>query len=171
MIPIMIAALLALPGAPADDAGGGFSESGFSEIRLEHVGKLYGNYRSGQIVSRMTGGVVMSILADDPTQNVDIEAQDVDFEYANETDTAPTAIRLRGDVVIHIQDSVIHSGAAFIDFETGEAEFTEQPRLDNPSVTNLQAEQIDVDLDTGDFVVLRGSIESMDPRASERKDP
>lgn len=139
----------------------------FEYIELKKVGKMTGNYQSGNLLHKMSGGVELLFVARNREENLAVSASRIDFEYANKQATSPIRIVLEGDVKIVSQGNYITSDKADIDFESGIAVFTGDPHLDSDQIKNMRAERIVVNLETGDFDVSNGRIDKVIPDAKE----
>lgn len=154
-----IVATVALLAASADT---GDHSAEYTHLELHRVGTMKGNFQTGHMLDRMEDGVNMTFVATDPEKSLRIQADTVDFVYENEDGAQPTGILLRGSVTIEVAENVIESGRADIDLSSGQALFTENPRMNAEQMQNLRAKQISVNLNTGDFQVDQGEIERMD---------
>ena len=154
-----IVATVTLVAASADT---GDQSTEYTHLELHRVGTMKGNYQTGHLLQRMEDGVNMTFVATDPEKSLRIQADTVDFVYENEDEAQPTGILLRGSVTIEVAENVIQSGKADIDLSSGQALFTDNPRMNAEQMQNLRAKRISVNLNTGDFQVDQGEIERMD---------
>lgn len=162
-----ILVILAPPGASV--AQGAFSDAGFDHILLHHVGTLEGNYQEGHFLRKMAGGVDMTFVAADPSDNLKIQAETVDFVYGQEDSDQPSRILLEGGVHITNRDNIIRSEKADVDFQSGMAVFTGNPVMNTEQVKDLAAEKILVNLRTGDFEMF--NIQSAEMRLDTPSHP
>lgn len=142
----------------ADELVGG---TDFTNVRLDRAGLIKGNYKTGRIIESMSGGVKMTFLGETPQQNVELTANQVDFQYDDDAEdpTRPNKITMTGNVTIIVEGNRVDSGVAVFDLEAGMATFTENPIIDMKDEENtikLAASIILLNLDTGDFEVREG---------------
>ena len=142
-------------------AQGGFGSSNYEYIELRSVGTMEGNYQDGRFLHSMSDGVDMVFVAANPEDSLTIQAQTVEFRYADEETGSPSRIILEGDVVIVNSRNTIRSDHADIDFDSGDAVFTGNPRMDTEEVKNLRAKVINVNLKTGDYEMSSVRVEKL----------
>lgn len=131
----------------------------FSKVRLDRAGVIKGNYKTGRIIESMSGGVKMTFLGETPQQNVELSANQVDFEYSSKEERKPSRITLNGSVTIIVEGNRVDAGSAVFDIDAGMATFTDNPIIDMKDEENsikLAASIILLNLDTGDFEVRDG---------------
>lgn len=133
-----------------------FGGTDFSDVELERAGVIHGNYKSGQLIERMTGGVRMLFLGETEKENVRVSAQEVSFEYPDDNNREPSRIFMQGDVRIRVEGNIVDSGTADFDLTAGMATFREKPVIDMNEGPKLAASLILLNLDTGDFEVHDG---------------
>ena len=163
-------ALLVSAGAQAEPV-----PAEFTHIELHRVGKLIGNYQSGRLLKKMSEGVKMTFHAELRENNIEVEANSVDFLYAEGDQQMPSTIALHGKVRIKNQNNVIQSDEATINFDSGLAVFTGNARMDSDAAKDLRASKIQMNLKTGDFELSNATITHLDlsnieDSASPKKD-
>lgn len=147
--------------------GGGLSNGKYKYIELRRVGTMTGNYQSGHFLRAMKGGVDMTFVADVPEDNLLIRAQTADFSYADGETGSPSKIHLVGKVYIENMGNTIRSGAADIDFDSGEAVFVDNPEMDTKQAQGLRASRIRINLETGDYEMTSVRIRKLDLSAGK----
>ena len=153
---LTIIGLILVSGAWAQELTGG---TDFTNVRLDRAGLIKGNYKSGRIIESMSGGVKMTFLGETPQQNVELTADQVDFQYTDETSKRPSKITMSGSVTIIVEGNRVDSGSAVFDLDAGLATFNDNPIIDMKDEGNsikLAAKVILLNLDTGDFEVREG---------------
>lgn len=128
----------------------------FNDIQLERAGMIKGNYKSGRLIDKMSGGVKMTVLGETEAENIQIEAENVDFVYATAEAREPSKIVMRGKVRIVMEGNRFNAGRAEFDLEAGTATFSETPIIENADGMKLQSSLVVLDLDSGDFVMHDG---------------
>lgn len=155
--PVAVACfVLAAAAVPAQELTSG---TDFTNVRLDRAGLIKGNYKTGRIIESMSGGVEMTFLGETPQQNVEISADEVEFQYAKSDSRRPSKIFMSGSVTIVVEGNRVDAGAAEFDLDGGLATFTDNPVIDmNDGEKNIRlaAKIILLNLDTGDFEVREG---------------
>lgn len=167
---IIVLVILSAPGAAV--AQGAFGDSRYVAFQIHRAEEVMGNYREGSRVHKMTGGVHITFLAEDPEENLDVKAETMDFLWSEGGDAELSRILLRGDVLITDRGNVISAEQADVDFESGLAVFTGNPAMNTEQVQDLRAEKIIVNLKTGDFELFHVEADriTLDPLAGVPKD-
>ena len=157
-----LALWLAVAGAVAQEPGG------YDAMRLDRAGEMRGNL-SGQL-EVIRGNVRIVLLSDDPGEpEVPIEADEITFTY-DEGDSMPREIVLVGGVFIEHPRGTMRSARATWNFETGEVVFTGSPVLTSDQVKRMEAEQMIINLETGEFEAIDPYVPEMDARGNRDAD-
>ena len=122
----------------------------YKALQLHRFGHLEGNL-DGRIY-RMSDGVKMTLIAERSEDNLDVEAETVNFTYDEDGGKSPTQIVFEQNVVFVQGDSTVRADKVTIDLQTKEALFTGNPSADLPGIRGAEVEFIRINLDTGDLV-------------------
>lgn len=140
----------------------------FESIRVEWQGELVGNL-SGTL-QKITKGAHLIIVAKEPQNNLDIRAESVEFEYASPEDRMPARMHLEGDVVVTHQNGAVRADKVDLDFDTGEAMFTGNPRVENAQIRGAHVSYIQLNLHTQEYVMGGpGRVEEIQLTAPENE--
>jgi len=146
-------------GAAPGSAGDGERADRYETIELQWQGKLVGNLNGN--LQRITEGAHLIVLGASEADNLDIKAESVAFEYDSPDATMPARMKLTDDVVFRHSGGTIRAEDVVLDFTTDRAVFRGEPRVDSDTIKGLKAEYIELDLDTGEFVMGPGTIEEV----------
>lgn len=69
--------------------------------------------------SKLTGGAKLTFLADDPAQNLTVQANTIEFTYRDDQARTPSEIRLEGEVQIDHPEGAARSARATVRFVEG----------------------------------------------------
>ena len=77
---------------------------------------LIGNFKSGEIIQRLEGKVKLTMLSENPAENMTLNANSIDFVYdkGNEKEKSPSRMDLKGRVRITAEGMNIASDTATI---------------------------------------------------------
>ncbi len=125
-------------------------ETIYEALQLHKFGQLEGNLDGA--LHRLSGGVHLTLIAESADDNLDVEAQTVEFLYSDDEDKTPTVIVFEGDVRFSHQSGTVRAEKATIDFEKREALFTGNPKADMSRIHGAEVEFIRLNLDTRDLV-------------------
>lgn len=131
----------------------------FTTIELHRYGKLEGTLDTP--VRRISEGVDMTLRAETPEDNLDIQCKAVEFIYAEGEKYAIDHVIFEGDVIFEHRDGVVRAEKVTIDFNTRKAKFTGNPRVENDQIRGVEAAYITLDLDTHEFVMGPGKIKEI----------
>jgi lipopolysaccharide assembly outer membrane protein LptD (OstA) len=144
-VAILLATLLAGTAMAQDSKA-----ANYQELSLRKAGKLYANFKTGNFIQRMVGGVHLVFVAEDKANNLDVKATEIDFEYAGTEDKSPSKMILTGEVAITSGAMVIKAPKAVIDLKTMQADFTGDSEIVGEDGEHVFADAIHINLDTGE---------------------
>ena len=116
---------------------------------------------------RLYEGVHLTLIAETADDNLDIEAQTVEFTYSDDGDRMPSVIVFEGEVRFTHVSGTVRADKATIDLETKVVLFTGNPKADMSQIRGLEAEYIQMNLDTGDIVLGPGKVREIDLRGED----
>lgn len=124
--------------ATAQDASGG-GLGGYNRMQIDFIGELIGE-TSGAFES-MTGGVEITLLADDPNlKPLPIKARTMKFEYG-EDHSKPTRIVMEGGVNVSHPSASVKSDNAEWDFGKGEMTFRGDVVMNNDRMKDVRCDE------------------------------
>ena len=126
---------------------------GEKTLDIRSVGKLSFNIKTGEL-EKMEDGADLTIESENPEDNLDVKAQTVDFEYID-GENSPSKLILTGSVVISNATMRIEAPKAILNTKSNKAEFIGTSKIFSEDQSPIQADNIEVDLDTGDAVMLK----------------
>ena len=137
--------MLMMPAVSSQETGN------FKDIFIEQAPEVIGNYKSGNFVEQMRGGVKLTILAEDEADNLKVEANTIDFDYGTEGDQTPTSLTLTGKVVIENAEMRIVAPKAILNTKTNMAEFIGETDIYSADRAPVRADEVVVDMNTGNI--------------------
>lgn len=155
----------AVAGAPAEEQAG---KPAYEGLRLEKFGGMEGNLDG--FVHRLSKGVHMKVvkLMDEASEDdLDIQAETVEFSYRDDKDKIPDVIVFDGKVRFEHSSGTVRAESATVDLQTNEVLFTGNVTADSPRIHGAEWEWIRMNLDTGDFVAGSGKIREIDLRGED----
>ncbi len=129
----------------------------FRAIQLHKSGELEAKFDPVFQLIRIYDGVHLTLVAETAENNLDIEAQAVDFRYDSEEDTTASVIVFSGAVRFTHSKGTIRSENATIYLETKEVLFTGNPKADLAQARGIEAESIHMNLGTGTVILHNAS--------------
>ena len=132
-------ALLLAPMLAAAQAPGGDGLGGYNRMQIDFIGELSGD-TSGAFES-MTGGVEITLLADDPNlKPLPIKARSMKFEYGEDR-SKPTRIVMEGGVNVSHPTASVKSQSADWDFAKGEMTFRGDVVMNNDRMKDVRCDE------------------------------
>lgn len=144
MVAVLIAGTLA---ATAQDV----PSTSFEDINIKRAGKLIGNFKTGNFVERLEGGVDLTIISADPADNLDIQADSIDFDYTGSEESTPTKLTLTGNVVIVNPTMKLMAPKAVLNTKTNIAEFIGDTDIYAEGKSPVRASTVVVNMETGEI--------------------
>jgi hypothetical protein len=132
----------------------------YGRMKIDHAGEIIGNFKGA--IERMSGGVKLELISDDPAQgNLPIAADTITFEWVDGS-TQPKQIVLTGNVRIRHPEADVTSEKAVWDFSTGKLTFSGNPVMDSPKAQNMRGGTMTLNMNDGTFQVTNVKIDSID---------
>lgn len=128
----------------------------YKAIEFRRYGLFEGNLNG--TLRRISEGVDMRLIAEESTNDLDVQSKTVEFSYEDEDAATPNRIVFEGDVIFVHSQGTVRSEKAVVDFDKAEAVFTGSPSVDNEQIQGVEAEYITLDLNTQDFIMGPGKI-------------
>lgn len=135
-------------------------EIAFGEVELNLDG----------FVHRFSKGVHMKFmkLFDEASEDdLDVQAETVEFTYIDEEDKIPDVIVFEGNVQFAHQSGTVHSEKATVDMQTKEVLFTGNITYDLSLLRGGETEWIRMNLDTGKVKAGPGKVREFDLRSKD----
>lgn len=153
---IMVVCTAAMSFAAAVFAQDDEEKPAYHALQLHQFGLLEGNLDG--IIHRLSGDVKLTLIAESPEDNLDIEAETITFTYTEDGGAMPSHVLFEKNVVFTHAEGVIRSQKATLDFETQEVLFTGNPTGDMSIIRGAEAESIRMNLETRYIVVTHGKV-------------
>lgn len=142
--------------SPAFTQGGA---DGYNDMSVK-AGMMIGNIKTGKVDS-LTGGVFIELLSNDASKpSLPIRANSITFEWKEDA-KMPAKIKMDGNVDIKHPDGQIKAQHADWNLESGDLVFTGNPVMDSPTLKNLAAERIVINMNTGAFSLEQATVDKM----------
>lgn len=142
----------AVVGVPAEEQAG---KTVYERLELVKFGGMEGKLKGSLLrVDRLYGGVhikLMKLFDKKSEDDLDIQAETVEFSYGDDEDKAPTVIVFEGNVRFAHQSGTVRAEKATVDLETNEMLFTNNVTADLSKIRGAEVEYFRLNLDTGDF--------------------
>lgn len=126
-------------------------QSGYSKMQIEKVGRCEGTFGGSFSIQKMTGGVRIKLIADDPAQkDLPISADTMSIDWPDGEDR-PKKLILEGNVKIDHPQGAVSAQRAEWDFESGLLVFTGNPVMNGEMVKQLHASKMTLNFKTNKF--------------------
>lgn len=170
---ILVTALVCMSAICADAQDSKSTDISFEELQVK-AGELVGNFKSGQMVQHLKGGVKLVLIAKDPAENMKIDANTIDFFYDEKSpeleEGTPSRMELNGDIVITSQTFNIRSQKAIVRLDTMEATFIGSTEFSADGGSPGKADGIVVNFNTGDINMSNANIPKLDLMPKTKKE-
>ena len=155
----------AVAGVPAEEQAG---KTGYERLTLERFGGMEGNLDG--FIHRLYDGVHMKFmkLFDEASEDdLDVQAETVEFTYIDEEDKIPDVIVFEGNVKFVHQSGTVRAEKATVDMQTKEVLFTGNITYDLSLLRGGETEWIRMNLDTGEVRAGPGKVREFDLRSKD----
>ena len=118
-------------------------------------------------IKRLSKGVKMKFMKffDKPSEDdLDIQAQTVNFKYLDAEDKIPDLIVFETDVVFSHPKGSVRADRATVNLQKRQAVLTGNPVANWPPVQGWEAEYFEIDLELGQLIAGRGIVKEFDLR-------
>ncbi len=143
--------------APAD-AKDAAPETKFESIEIKPHRGISGNI-AGQI-REIKGPAHLVIVGKNADDTMNVDADTVTFSYSKTQDTMPAEMLLKGHVAFAHSQGTFHADEATVDLAAGKARFRGNVTIDNAQIRGAKTSSFELDLNTREFVMGPGQIES-----------
>ena len=135
------------------DAGAGLSKDAFEAISIRGASETVFSIKNGLKPKELNGNVDLLFIAENPSENLSILADRIEFQYSSESDSRPNVIRVTGLKKMNIpgdKESAIKSDSAEIHLESNSAEFTGNVVITLPDGSTATTPSVTIDMNTGE---------------------
>ena len=131
----------------------------YTQLTIKRFSVLKGSLSGEVKIHRITDMLELRFMTEDEERFISMSADLAEFSYAEDSEEPyPSLIRLTGNVSVDNGEGQVTSQQAVVDFDAGLATFTGSPKMDTERIQGMKAEEISLNLETGDFKILKGSI-------------
>ena len=128
-----------------------------NDVKLNKVGRMELNMKSKNGIKAFRNGVDIFIKGETSSENIHIKADAILFDYASKDDSEPIAMKLTGNVYIEVNGLKLECQRGLINLKNQIANFYTVESIMAPKYElHLDAEEVEVNLDNGDFVLIEG---------------
>ena len=143
--------------------------SNFKEVVIRNAGKLSGNFKNGQMLQKLEGGVDLTFVGHEAANSIDVKSKSIDFEYADTDEDTPSKMVLTGNVIIKNGEMTVKSPKAIIDLVVMRADFIGKSEIKFENGDTAFADSIQVDLETGEIELTKFHAEKIDLMKMKKK--
>ena len=115
---------------------------------------LIGNFKNGEMIQRLEGNVILTMVSENPSENMTLNADAIDFFYdkAESKDKAPERMELKGNVRVIAEGMNITSDNAVIYLKEQRAVFDGYTEITTAERdTPITGSVMTVNFETGDI--------------------
>lgn len=149
-------------GVPAEEQA---DKTTYEALKFERFGGFEGGLDGS--LHRLYEGVHIKVIAEASEDDLDVQAETVEFSYHDDEDKIPEVIVFEGNVRFAHQSGTVRAEKATVDLQTNEVLFTGNVTADLSQIHGVEVEYIRMNLDTGDVVAGPGKVREIRLRSED----